>query len=274
MVAATYTFLHPLHAPAVQHDRALLLRAPAGGTHWVPRFRDPVPAGRRVGSGALLRVPVDYGPMAIVGASGAVFGVLYGFAHFGRTSGSTLGRSCPSPHGSWCSGSPRCRSTPGFTGAGAGVAHFAHLGGFVGGWRYLSCGNGDRRRSSAGRPAQRLPPWIALRQGGPRGEAVDDIRVEALHEINRHEVERIRAKIDEHGQNEPHRGRAGFHESWRPASSGSASRRHPLPRRSCGAGTAGPARGAPGPRSPATEPGRCGTARSGAPLRPDGGTAR
>jgi hypothetical protein len=81
----------------------------------------------------------------------------------------------------------------GFTGGGGGVAHFAHLGGFVGGYAYLKYV--DWRS-----PAQR---FSARQRPAPRARVDASswtrIRRDKLHEVNRAELDRIMEKIQERG---------------------------------------------------------------------------
>src|SRR5690606_24298264 len=75
-----------------------------------------------------------------------------------------------------------------------GIAHFAHLGGFAGGYIYLRLHRRRewRRIERAGQPTVVERYAAELRVDPARREA---IRREDLHEINRAEVERIVAKM-------------------------------------------------------------------------------
>jgi membrane associated rhomboid family serine protease len=138
---------------------------------------------------------------AIVGASGAVFGVLYGFAHYWPHERIYIWGILPVPSRIMVIGLAGISIYFGVTGAGAGIAHFAHLGGFAGGWAYLKIR--ERRSASFRRkamPGAELSPIDRISGKAARDEKRwDAIRVDGLHEINRHEVERIQAKIREHG---------------------------------------------------------------------------
>ena len=137
---------------------------------------------------------------AIVGASGAVFGVLLGFAMFWPHERIYIWAILPVPARVMVVGLAVLSIYSGFTDAGAGVAHFAHLGGFAGGWAYLKL-----RERRAGAFKRKATPGATSTIDRVSGRAArdekkwDDIRVDDLHEINRHEVERIRAKIDAEG---------------------------------------------------------------------------
>jgi hypothetical protein len=83
----------------------------------------------------------------------------------------------------------------GFGGAQAGVAHFAHLGGFLGGWLYVKWlerhSSATRFRALAAQPQGRLEsPSAAL-------ERWRAIRLEELHPVNREELERLLKKVAE-----------------------------------------------------------------------------
>ncbi len=142
------------------------------------------------------------GPTAIVGASGAIFGVLLGFAHYWPDERIYIWGILPVPARVMVLGLAALSIYSGFQGAGSGIAHFAHLGGFVGAWGYLKIR--ERRSGAFKRNAIRgAHPTAADRLTGraTREERQwDDIQLDQLHEINRQEVERIRAKIEESGR--------------------------------------------------------------------------
>jgi membrane associated rhomboid family serine protease len=143
-------------------------------------------------AGGLLSLP--FSPLArIVGASGAIMGVMYGFARY------------------W----PRERIFvwfmvlearwavllfvaldlfAGFGGGGGNIAHFAHLGGAAGGFTYLQVADlfSRRRRFEA---KQERAPRVS------RGDISRWSRIqrETLHEVNREEYDRIMKKIDDEG---------------------------------------------------------------------------
>jgi membrane associated rhomboid family serine protease len=151
-------------------------------------------------AGALLSVAFEP-RAAIVGASGAVFGVLYGFAHYWPHERIYIWGVLPVPSRMMVLGLAGLSIYFGFTGAGAGIAHFAHLGGFAGGWLYLRI---QERRAGAFR-RKAVPgaePTAVERLSGRASREEkqwDSIDLDRLHEINRVEVERIRAKIQDRG---------------------------------------------------------------------------
>jgi len=74
------------------------------------------------------------------------------------------------------------------------VAHFAHLGGFAGGFLYLKL---MEARSPAARFRARARP--APERGGTDVDRWRRIDRRALHPVNREELERVLAKIDADG---------------------------------------------------------------------------
>jgi hypothetical protein len=79
----------------------------------------------------------------------------------------------------------------GFGGMQAGVAHFAHLGGFLGGFGYLSW---LERRSPAARFRAKLAETPGPRDPSSESAQWARIRLEDLHPVNREEVERLLKK--------------------------------------------------------------------------------
>ena len=127
---------------------------------------------------------------AIVGASGAIFGVMLGYARYWPRALIYIWGVVPIQARWFVIGMTALSLFGGFGGVQAGVAHFAHLGGFLGGFAYLSWVD---RRSPAARfrargaaPAHRLDPSPS--------EQWAKIRLEELHPVNREEVERLLQK--------------------------------------------------------------------------------
>ena len=151
-------------------------------------------------TGALLSFFFEFGS-PIVGASGAVFGVLLGFAHFWPHERIYIWAILPVPARVMVIGFAILSLSSGITGSGAGIAHFAHLGGFAGAWIYLRIrarrSKAFRRKATPEAEASALDR-ISGRVGREE-KKWESIEVGRLHEINRHEVERIREKIRERG---------------------------------------------------------------------------
>ena len=137
---------------------------------------------------------------AIVGASGAVLGVIYGFAHYWPQERIYIWGILPIPAWGLVVGMALISVAFGARGGGT-VAHFAHLGGLAGGWGYLKLR--ERRSQSFKRKATAgSRPSAVDKMTGKAARAEkkwDDIDLDDLHEINRTEVERIRQKIDDEG---------------------------------------------------------------------------
>jgi membrane associated rhomboid family serine protease len=138
---------------------------------------------------------------AVVGASGAVFGVLLGYAYFWPRDRIYIWGVLP-VEARWLVGVLAAMSLySGISGAGAGVAHFAHLGGFVVGYGYLRWRK--RKYLQQWKPMATPKSQLAKAATKPRdGESLrrwEAIRVEELHELNREEVQRLLAKAKEAG---------------------------------------------------------------------------
>ena len=132
---------------------------------------------------------------AVVGASGAVFGVLLGFARFWPDEPIYIWGILPIP-ARWLVIIMTAMSLySGIGGAQRGIAHFAHLGGFVGGYAFLKWR--ERKKGEWQRAQRPARPVVATAsQTLRRWEAIPR---DNLHEINRAEVDRILDKARTHG---------------------------------------------------------------------------
>jgi len=142
-------------------------------------------------SGAVLSL--IFAPFApIVGASGAIFGVMLAFARFWPTALIYIMGILPIQARVAVLLMAGISLWSGLGGSRSGVADFAHLGGFVGGWLYLK--------------------WLDMRQGAKRFRSKVTTKVprdtlsnwkhvdpKSVHEVNRDEVNRILDKISEKG---------------------------------------------------------------------------
>jgi membrane associated rhomboid family serine protease len=129
----------------------------------------------------------------IIGASGAILGIMYGYAkHWPKDQiflwfvpmqvrVAVIVMTALDVFG-------------GFGGTGGNVAHFAHLGGFVGAFLYFLIL--DRRPRQRRFQAQQRAPVLASRGDLDRWSK---IRREELHEVNREEFDRIMEKIENEG---------------------------------------------------------------------------
>jgi len=133
--------------------------------------------------------------VAIVGASGAIFGVFYGYAHFWPRDRILVWGIVPVEARLFVILMTALSLSGGLGIGQAGIAHFAHLGGFVGGFLYFKW---LERHSGAARFRRRAEPAAA------HGSSADlerwaRIPREALHPVNREELDRVLAKLADCG---------------------------------------------------------------------------
>jgi membrane associated rhomboid family serine protease len=141
--------------------------------------------------GGLASWPVTPHAM-IVGASGAVYGVLLGFARYWpRQQIMLLIPPIPMEARTLVIVFAVISLVLGLTGSG-GIAHFAHLGGFVGGWLYLKW---RESRSPAARFKAKARPVPKVRELGTDLKEWAAARREEMHPVNRAELDRILDKI-------------------------------------------------------------------------------
>ena len=139
-------------------------------------------------AGALASLLTPYA--RIVGASGAVFGVMLGYAHFWPKDPIYLFFVLRLEARLLVVLMTAMALFGGLTGQ-AGIANFAHLGGFAGGFLYL-------RWIELRSPAVQFRARAAT--GAPRSSAADlerwkRIQPDVLHPVNREEYERVMAKV-------------------------------------------------------------------------------
>lgn len=143
-------------------------------------------------SGGLLSL--IFTPMvSIIGASGAVFGVQLAFAMFYPRERIYIWGVIPVEARVLVIIMTAITLFGGFSGGG-NVAHFAHLGGYVGAYIYLKWV--ERRAPSR--------QWQAKVQGPPPSKIAignwKGVNIDAIHEVNRDEVARILGKIQTQGE--------------------------------------------------------------------------
>ena len=129
---------------------------------------------------------------AVIGASGGVFGVMLAFARFWPDALIYIWGVFPVPARILVIGTTIIALVSGLSGAGDGIAHFAHLGGYAGAWlflRRLARASGRFKRRAA-KPSEA----IAGRLG--RWQSID---VEKVHQVNRDEVKRLMHKAQTQG---------------------------------------------------------------------------
>jgi rhomboid family protein len=142
-------------------------------------------------AGALFSFITPY--VAIIGASGAVFGVLIGFAYYWPRDQIYIWGIIPVQARWLVAGMTLLSLWGGFGGGGDGIAHFAHLGGFAGGYLFLKW----RDLTSRGARFQRSMTVPAARSADI--QRWKNIPREGLHEINRAELDRILEKLNVSG---------------------------------------------------------------------------
>lgn len=136
--------------------------------------------------------------IGVIGASGAVYGVMLGYAHYWPRDEVLIWGVLPVQVRWLVLAVTAISLVSGFGGAGDGVAHFAHLGGFAGAWIYLKLlreGRGSRKfhaqalglaRPALETEATAMARWRQI----PR---------EGLHPVNREELDRVLEKIQREG---------------------------------------------------------------------------
>jgi membrane associated rhomboid family serine protease len=132
---------------------------------------------------------------AIVGASAGVFGVMFAFARFWPRERILIWGIIPVEAWLLVLLTTVFALFSGFTGMSRGIAHFAHLGGYLGAWLYLifldrTAGSRTFRKkaSSADRKTEKA---LAAKW--------KEVNVEGMHELTKEEVNRILDKINREG---------------------------------------------------------------------------
>ena len=127
----------------------------------------------------------------IVGASAAIYGVMLGYARYWPRALIYIWGVVPVQARWFVVGMTALSLFGGFGGAQPGVAHFAHLGGFLGGFVYLSL---MERRSPAAQFRAKLAT-AADRSDPNAPERWGRIPLEQLHPVNRAAVEQLLQKL-------------------------------------------------------------------------------
>ena len=138
-------------------------------------------------AGAVMSLVTPYA--AIIGASGAVFGVMLGYAHFWPRDAVYV--FFLPMEARWLVVLMTAMSLFGAWQHQGGIAHFAHLGGFVGGFLYLRWI--ELRSPAVQFRAATAPPARSSTADLDRWRRVQP---ETLHPVNREEYERVMAKVD------------------------------------------------------------------------------
>ena len=139
-----------------------------------------------------------FSPFAgVVGASGAVFGVLLGFARYWPKEDIYIWGVLPIQARMLAMLLVISSLYAGFSGARDGVAHFAHLGGLAFGWLFLKSWERRRKRRLVEQPNSHYrAPGV---QDIDMRERWESIPREHLHEVNREELEKLLGKVEQQG---------------------------------------------------------------------------
>ena len=145
--------------------------------------------------GAILSFATPYA--MIVGASGAIFGVVVGFARYWPRENIYIWGVLPIQARVLAIFMVAISLFAGFAGARDGVAHFAHLGGLIAGWLFLRIWERQRQRRVVKQPAR--PRRVSIVVDLESLERWKSIPRERLHEINREEVDKLVRKANRLG---------------------------------------------------------------------------
>lgn len=132
---------------------------------------------------------------AIIGASGGVFGVSLAFAMFWPRERIYIWGVVPVEAWLLVAINTGLSIFSGFGGTGSGVAHFAHLGGYLGAWVYLTL----RARFSPARRFQRQVRQVPPATERAVQQSLDRLQLDGVHALTRDEVNRILDKISAQG---------------------------------------------------------------------------
>lgn len=132
---------------------------------------------------------------AMIGASGAVFGVVLGFARYWPREQIYVWGVFPVQARYLALFMVASSLFAGFAGARDGIAHFAHLGGVAAGWVFLKAWERQRKgrvkeKPSLSRPSGKEADPMTRWRGIPK---------DRLHEVNREELEKLLAKVADKG---------------------------------------------------------------------------
>ena len=130
----------------------------------------------------------------IIGASGGVFGVFLGFAYYWPRELIYIWGVFP-VQARWLVVAMTALALFGGFSGGGGIAHFAHLGGFLGGFLYIRW---IERHSSSRETSMTVETPSPSRADLERWARIPR---ESLHEVNRSELDRVREKINTMGAN-------------------------------------------------------------------------
>lgn len=131
----------------------------------------------------------------IIGASAGVFGVMLAFAMFWPRERIYIWGVLPI-EARWMVVGMTVLALVGSRSSASGIAHFAHLGGFAGGWLFLKV---REWRSPARRFQAKVHPAAVRPVGEDALRRWSQIPLENVHEVNREEIHRLLAKAQANG---------------------------------------------------------------------------
>lgn len=137
--------------------------------------------------------------IGVIGASGAVYGVMFGYAYLWPRDVLHIWGVLPVESRWLVLGLTVLSLVSGYTGSQDGIAHFAHLGGFLGAWIYLKAVarvGGARQFQKRANP-DAPPPTLATTSVAMARWA--NISREGLHPVNAEELDRVLAKLKAEG---------------------------------------------------------------------------
>ena len=134
----------------------------------------------------------------VIGASAGVYGVMLAFAHYWPREPIYIWGVLPVPARVLVIITTLITLWSGFGGGRSGIAHFAHLGGYVGAFVYLRWLDRSRARFRREATAPLAPP-VPRREPPRRVAGVGMVDRSGIHEVNRAEVDRILDKINATG---------------------------------------------------------------------------
>ncbi len=129
----------------------------------------------------------------IIGASAAIFSIFYGFAYYWPREQLYIWGILPVEARWMVVGMTLLSLFGGFTGFEQGIAHFAHLGGFAGGFLYIRW----MRQRSFARAVEKSQP--VQKPDESKLKIWHQIPRDRLHPVNREEFDRIMTKIEKSG---------------------------------------------------------------------------
>lgn len=189
-------FMHILFNMIVLYFFGPVLEARLGGKHFVRLY---FASGLAGGLLSIALTPFGQAGIPIIGASGAVFGVELAFAYFWPRQKIYIWGILPIEARWLVIAMTVMALWGGLMGGSGGIAHFAHLGGFAGGFLYLKW---LERRQQAPLKEWRVRQAPAVPKAEKTAQTMarwSQIRRDDLHEVNRDELDRVLDKISASG---------------------------------------------------------------------------